>query len=160
MSTRLFQCSRRLTPPFSFFLTVILGGCLFNLIPKPSNSFVKIAKSTNGFKTSSTIKIKLHVRATAMTCRPRPFPSLAPSIIPGKSRIWIRAPLCVSVPGTVVSVVNSYDAASECVPLTVSSSNIREICSLRQSRHQCGFSHTGESDESDTRYTCSRHIET
>ena len=26
------------------------------------------------------------------TCRPRPFPSLAPSMIPGRSSIWILAP--------------------------------------------------------------------
>jgi len=54
-------------PPFSFFEILILGGFLFRRIPKPSNSFVKTAKSTNGFKTSSTIKIRLQVLATAMT---------------------------------------------------------------------------------------------
>ena len=42
--------------------------------------------------------------APAMTCRPRPLPSLAPSIIPGRSRIWIGAPWIWSVPGTVVRV--------------------------------------------------------
>jgi hypothetical protein len=62
-------------PPFSFFEIEILGGFLFSLIPKPSNSFVKIAKSTNGFKTSKTMKIKLHVLATAITCLPLPLPS-------------------------------------------------------------------------------------
>jgi hypothetical protein len=62
-------------PPFSFFEMEILGGFLFNLIPKPSNSFVRIAKSTNGFKTSRTMKIRLQVLATAITCLPLPFPS-------------------------------------------------------------------------------------
>ena len=40
--------------------------------------------------------------------------------VPGKSRTCILAPLWVSVPGTVVRVVNSYEAASECVPLVIS----------------------------------------
>lgn len=62
-------------PPFSFFEIEILGGFLFSLIPKPSNSFVKIARSTSGFRTSRTMKMRLQVRATAMTCLPRPFPS-------------------------------------------------------------------------------------
>jgi hypothetical protein len=57
---------------------------LLSLIPKPSNSLVMMAKSFSGFKTSSTMKMRLQVRATAMTCRPRPFPSLAPSMIPAK----------------------------------------------------------------------------
>lgn len=81
----------------------MLGGFLFSLIPTPSSSLVNTFKSFKGFRTSNTMKIRLHVRATgdggsriskcaygekefaylpAMTCRPRPFPSLAPSIIP------------------------------------------------------------------------------
>ena len=54
-------------PPFSFFEILILGGFLLSRIPKPSNSLVRIAKSTNGFKTSKTIKMRLQVLATAMT---------------------------------------------------------------------------------------------
>ena len=42
------------------------------------------------------IKIKWHVRATAMTCLPRPLPSFAPSIIPGKSSSWIFAPYFIN----------------------------------------------------------------
>jgi hypothetical protein len=38
------------------------------------------------------MKMRWHVFATAMTCRPRPRPSLAPSIIPGKSIHWSGAP--------------------------------------------------------------------
>lgn len=96
---------------------VMFGAFLFNLIPNPSSSFVRIAKSFSGLSTSRTMKMRLHVRATAMTCRPRPLPSFAPSMIPGKSRTCILAPLWLSVPGTVVRVVNSYEAASEWVPL-------------------------------------------
>ena len=61
----------------------------------------------------------LHVRAVEMTCRPRPFPSAAPSMIPGRSRTWILAPLYFMVPGMHVRVVNSYAAASERVPVRV-----------------------------------------
>ena len=45
-----------------------------------------------GLRQSSTMMITLHVRAVEMTWRPRPFPSLAPSMIPGRSRSWILAP--------------------------------------------------------------------
>ena len=44
------------------------------------------------------------------TWRPRPFPSLAPSMIPGRSSNWILAPRNLITPGTHVSVVNSYAA--------------------------------------------------
>ncbi len=45
-----------------------------------------------GFKQSSTMRMRLHVRAVEMTWRPRPLPSFAPSMIPGRSSIWILAP--------------------------------------------------------------------
>lgn len=70
------------TPPLSFFFTVMAGGFLLRRIPKPSNSLVRIARSLRGLRTSKTINIRLQVLATAMTCRPRPLPSLAPSMIP------------------------------------------------------------------------------
>ena len=60
--------------------------------------------------------IRLHVLATAMTCLPRPLPSLAPSIIPGKSSSCIFAPLYLKTPGIQVRVVNSYAAIFEKVP--------------------------------------------
>lgn len=41
------------------------------------------------------------------TWRPRPLPWDAPSIIPGKSRSWILAPLYSITPGIQVRVVNS-----------------------------------------------------
>lgn len=50
-----------------------------------------------------------------MTCRPRPLPSDAPSMIPGRSRIWISAPPYSSTPGMAVSVVNEYAATSDLV---------------------------------------------
>lgn len=50
--------------------------------------------------------------AAEITCRPRPFPSAAPSIIPGKSNTWISAPAYSSTPGIAVSVVNEYAATS------------------------------------------------
>jgi len=43
--------------------------------------------------------------AAEMTCLPRPFPSEAPSMIPGKSRIWISAPPYSRTPGMAVRVV-------------------------------------------------------
>lgn len=63
----------------------MLGGCLFSRRPNPSNSCSINFLCPRGFRTSRTMKIRLHVRATAMTCRPRPLPSLAPSMIPGRS---------------------------------------------------------------------------
>ena len=86
-------------PPLSFLRTVMLGGFLFKRIPKPSSSCSITRLSLSGLRTSRTMKMRLHVRATgyhnlerwwlyessdspAMTCRPRPRPSFAPSMIP------------------------------------------------------------------------------
>lgn len=82
-------------PPLSLFLYSIWGGYLFNLIPNPSNSLSIIFLWIIGLVASKTIKIKLHVLATAITYFPLPLPSLAPSIIPGKSNNCILAPLCI-----------------------------------------------------------------
>jgi len=49
--------------------------------------------SIHGFVASNIINIKLHVLATAITYLPRPFPSFAPSIIPGRSSSYILVPL-------------------------------------------------------------------
>ena len=89
------------TPPLSFLRTVMLGGFLFRRIPKPSSSCWMMRLSLSGLRTSRIMKMRLHVRATgdhgvvrwwlgrlyesdspAMTCRPRPRPSFAPSMIP------------------------------------------------------------------------------
>lgn len=61
-----------LIPPFSFLLNVMLGGSLLSRMPNPSNSDSMIFLWVRGLLTSRTIKIKLHVLATAMTWRPRP----------------------------------------------------------------------------------------
>ena len=79
-------------PPLSFFLKIMFGGVLLRRIPNPSSSCSRIFLCPSGLRTSRTIKIRFAVLATAITCRPLPFPSLAPSIIPGKSRSWILAP--------------------------------------------------------------------
>lgn len=50
--------------------------------------------------------------AALMTCLPRPLPSEAPSIIPGRSRTWISAPPYSSTPGMAVRVVKEYAATS------------------------------------------------
>jgi len=94
-------------PPLGFYLNVIAGGDLFNLIPKPSSSFSIILLCVNGFRASRTIKIKLQVLPTAITYLPLPLPSLAPSMIPGKSNNYIFAPLYLTTPGIQVKVVNS-----------------------------------------------------
>lgn len=72
-------------PPLSFFLIYILAGYLFNLIPNPSNSFSIILLCYKGLQASRTIIIRLQVLAVEITYLPLPLPSLAPSIIPGKS---------------------------------------------------------------------------
>merc|ERR1719244_1710928 len=41
--------------------------------------------------------MRLAVLATAITWRPRPLPSLAPSMIPGKSRSWILATTTLTI---------------------------------------------------------------
>lgn len=51
-------------PPLSFFLTEMLGGCLFSRMPNPSSSFSMTDLSPSGLSTSRTIQIKLQVRAT------------------------------------------------------------------------------------------------
>lgn len=102
-----------LIPPLSFFLNTMFGGSLLIRIPNPSSSASITFLSVRGLLTSKTMKIRWQVFATAMTWRPRPLPSLAPWIIPGRSSIWIAAPLYWTWPGTVVNVVNSYAATAK-----------------------------------------------
>jgi hypothetical protein len=59
---------------------------LLSLIPKPSSSLSIILLWVSGFTASRTIKMREQVLATPITYLPLPLPSLAPSIIPGKSR--------------------------------------------------------------------------
>ena len=53
-------------PPFSFFRTTMDGGRLLSRIPKPSSSDSIILLSPRGLRTSRTMKIRLHVRATEL----------------------------------------------------------------------------------------------
>ena len=55
-------------PPFSLRRKVIPGGCLLRRMPKPSSSFSISFLCEMGFRQSSTIRIRLHVRAVLMTC--------------------------------------------------------------------------------------------
>lgn len=108
------------------------GGCLLSLIPTASNSASSRALCSALFVASKIIKImslvyRMSVRkpnttqlrkpafAALMTCLPRPLPSAAPSMIPGRSRIWISAPPYSSTPGMAVSVVKAYAATTDFV---------------------------------------------
>ena len=53
-------------PPLSFFRTMIAGGFLFSRMPKPSSSDSMIFLSPRGLRTSRTMNIRLHVRATVV----------------------------------------------------------------------------------------------
>jgi len=55
------------------------------------------------------MRMRLQVRAVEMTWRPRPLPSLAPSMIPGRSNIWILAPVGVGGGG------GRWGAGDKCV---------------------------------------------
>ena len=61
----------KLSPPLSFRRKVIAGGCLFSRMPKPSSSCSISFLWLMGFRQSSTIRIRLHVRAVLMTCAGR-----------------------------------------------------------------------------------------
>src|SRR5947207_16472 len=63
----------------------------------------------------SLLQFRKHTFAALITCLPLPFPSAAPSIIPGKSSTWISAPPYSRTPGMAVSVVNAYAATSDFV---------------------------------------------
>ena len=57
-------------------------------------------------------------RITPRISFPLPFPSAAPLIKPGKSKIWILAPLCSIRPGIQVRVVNAKLPASDLASVT------------------------------------------
>lgn len=77
-------------------------------------------------------------------------------MIPGKSRIWIFAPLYMTCPGTVVKVVNSYAAATHDYQYfffspfhTKTRGSSRTFGMLAsQSTHQCTLPHGREANES------------
>lgn len=94
------------------------GGSRFNRIPTDSSSASNRARCSARFVASRTIRTMSLVFAAEITCRPRPLPSAAPSMIPGKSSSWISAPPYSSTPGIAVSVVNAYEATSDLVFVT------------------------------------------
>jgi hypothetical protein len=94
---------------------VTYGGSLLSLIPTASNSASSKALCSAFFVASKIIRIKSLVFAADMTWRPLPFPSDAPSMIPGRSRIWISAPPYSKTPGIAVKVVKEYAATSDLV---------------------------------------------
>jgi len=55
-------------PPFSLRRNAIAGGCLLSRMPKPSSSCSIRRLCEMGLRQSSTIRIRLHVRAVLMTC--------------------------------------------------------------------------------------------
>ena len=65
-------------------------------IPKENNSASIIFLCVRCLAASRTIRMRLQVRAVEITWRPRPLPSAAPWIIPGRSRTWILALLSFS----------------------------------------------------------------
>lgn len=81
------------------------GGDLLSLIPTASSSASRSARCSAFLVASRIINIMSLVFAALMTCRPLPLPSAAPSMIPGKSKIWISAPPYSSTPGMAVRVV-------------------------------------------------------
>ena len=91
------------------------GGSLFSRIPTASNSASNNLLCSAFFVASRIMQIISLVFAAEMTCRPRPLPSAAPSIIPGRSRIWISAPPYSSTPGIAVKVVKEYAAIIDLV---------------------------------------------
>lgn len=101
-----------LIPPLSRFINFIYGTRLFNLIPKPSNSYSIFRFIARDLVASRTISNKSEVLAVAITYLPLPLLSLAPSMIPGRSTSYIFVSLYNMVPGMAVSVVNSHAATA------------------------------------------------
>lgn len=91
------------------------GGEQFSLIPTACNSASNNSLCSCFFVASKIIRIRSDVFAAEITCLPLPLPSEAPSMIPGKSRIWISAPPYSNTPGIAVKVVKEYAATSDFV---------------------------------------------
>ena len=64
------QVAFRVMLPLSVFWKPILKGLLFKRMPKASSSFSIIFLCLKGFRAPRTIRVKWHIRATAMTWRP------------------------------------------------------------------------------------------
>ena len=109
------------SPPF-ILLDIFTSGALWSTLTPTSYISFSIARLCSGCCASTSITIKSEFRTIPRTSFPRPFPSAAPSIIPGTSKICIFAPLYVNVPGITVSVVNAYAAVLLFVPVSALSS--------------------------------------
>jgi hypothetical protein len=111
---------------------IAYGASRFSRIPTASNSLSRSCRCSARFVASRIITIISLVCsryqfvneviyrgnltfAAEMTCRPLPFPSEAPSMIPGKSRTWISAPPYSNTPGIAVRVVKAYAATMDLV---------------------------------------------
>lgn len=105
-------------PRWEWWLEATYGGSRFRRIPTASSSASRRARCSARLVASRTIRIRSLVLAAEITCRPRPLPSEAPSMIPGRSRSWISAPPYSRTPGMAVRVVKEYDAASDFVLVT------------------------------------------
>lgn len=95
------------------------GGCLLRRMPTASSSASRRALCSAFLVASRTIRMRSLVLAAEMTCRPRPLPSEAPSMIPGRSSSWISAPPYSRTPGMAVRVVKEYEATSDFVFVTL-----------------------------------------
>lgn len=95
------------------------GGCLLRRMPTASSSASRRALCSAFLVASSTMRMRSLVLAAEMTCRPRPLPSEAPSMIPGRSSSWISAPPYSRTPGMAVRVVKEYEATSDFVFVTL-----------------------------------------
>lgn len=73
------------TPPSLVGVMAIWGGLLLSRIPTFYNYRLIFTLCSSAFAAYSTIRIMSEFFATAITCFPRPLPSAAPSMIPGRS---------------------------------------------------------------------------
>lgn len=78
-------------PPVFLRLKWICGGARFSRMPTASSSRVRMALCASFLAASSTMRMRSLLLATEITWRPRPLPSDAPSMIPGKSSSCIFA---------------------------------------------------------------------
>lgn len=88
-------------------------------MPTASSSASRRARCSAFLVASRTMRMRSLVLAADITWRPRPLPSAAPSMIPGRSRSWISAPPYSRTPGMAVRVVKAYDATSDFVLVTL-----------------------------------------
>ena len=84
-------------PPAFFSLMYTSGFFLFSLTCIASISLVSNSFCFSACCASSSIRTRSAVRVVAITCRPWPRFSAAPSMMPGVSRSWMVVPWCCGV---------------------------------------------------------------